>query len=388
MHSKSLHYLLVALIFFLWAGQPIQAQSAAERSPKKKTCGDLWPVQQGKKWGYIDRTGKLVISYTFSFAQEFSEGLACVETKVKSGYKYGYIDQTGKFVIPPQFYWGNPFSEGLAIAVMRRLEKGKIMISRFGYIDKSGCMVIRPQHVESEKYLSKFSEGLACLMQENGKIGYIDKTGKMVIPAQYSNAHPFSEGLAAVTVENKYGYIDTSGKMVIPPQFDNVGPFSEGLAYVESDGNKGFIDKSGKLVIKGEEFLEARGFSEGLAAVWGKNQKFGYIDKTGAFAIQPQFDRVGDFSEGLAAVQPDRQASWPGNLSYINQKGEIVIKSMSTLPDRTGRADSDLSYYRFCGEVARVGLGIKENTDAEGYIDTEGKFIWPEGITSGKKMEK
>ena len=46
----------------------------------------------------------------------------------------------------------------------------------------------------------------------------------------------------------------------------------------------------------------------GFPKVWlrsrGKNDKYGFIDKTGKFVIQPQFDRVGDFSEGLAAVKP------------------------------------------------------------------------------------
>ena len=109
----------------------------------------------------------------------------------------------------------------------------------------------------------------------------------------------------------------------------------------------------------------------------GKNDQYGFIDKTGKFVIQPQFHRVGDFSEGLAAVRPV-DASWPGDLAYINQKGEIVIKSMSTLPDRPMKAESDLHYYRFCGGVARVSLGNEEDSDLEGYINREGKFIWSE----------
>jgi len=33
------------------------------------------------------------------------------------------------------------------------------------------------------------------------------------------------------------------------------------------------------------------------------NGKSGYIDHTGAFVIQPRFDQVEHFSEGLAAVK-------------------------------------------------------------------------------------
>ena len=345
-------------------------------------------MEQDKKWGYIDKTGRLIIPFKFDFAADFSEGIVAVEIKGK----YGYIDKTGNFVIPPRFHWGRPFSEGLAVAVIRHLDqKGKITFNKFGYIDRSGNMVIQPQDVESAKWLSNFSEGLACVMQ-NDKFGFIDKAGQQVIPPRYGDAHPFSEGLAAVMIEGKYGYIDRSAKMVISPQFEMVGPFSEGLAYIDSNGNHGYIDKSGKMVINGKEFVEAGGFSEGLAAAMGKNDKYGYIDKTGNFVIQPQFDRVGDFSEGLAPVVPVKVSGGvfkPGNLAYINQRGQLVIKSMSTIPDRPDWGERDLSYHGFCGGVARVGLGKNQGDplyDAEGYINKEGKFIWPEVTPSKKEL--
>ena len=46
------------------------------------------------KWGYIDKEGKFVINPQFDCAEDFSEGLA----KVKVGGKYGWIDKTGKIV--------------------------------------------------------------------------------------------------------------------------------------------------------------------------------------------------------------------------------------------------------------------------------------------------
>jgi hypothetical protein len=383
MLPRNLLNLLGVLMVILWANQPAQPQSTPEIPLKKQTCGDLWPVQQDKKWGYIDKTGKLIIPFKFDHAGDFSEGLAAV----KLAGKYGYIDQTGKVVIPPRFDGGRPFSEGLAVVVICHFDrKGEILRYRYGYIDKSGTMVIQPRGVESLKWLSMFfrglafSEGRACMKQ--GKLGFIDKTGKMVIPARYNDVQPFSEGLAAVKVKGKYGYINRSGKIVIPPQFNDAGPFFEGLAPVHGDASRnqgGYIDKSGKLIINGAEFVLARAFSEGLAAVMGKKDKYGYIDKSGKFVIPPQFERVGDFSEGLAPVILV-DAGWPGDLAYINQRGQMVIKSKSTVPDRPYHAESDLRYYHFCGGVARVALGKDEGgPDAEGYINKEGKFIWPEG---------
>ena len=393
MLKKHLLCLLGAALFIFCLGQPGQAQSTPEALPKKKKCGELWPVEKGDKWGYIDRNGRLVISFQFDDANGFSEGLAAVTIKEKTGY----IDTAGKLIIPAKFDAGFHFSEGLAVVIIAH-EEAKKPFSGYGYIDKSGKMVIQPRKVESGKWLSyyaktlAFSEGLAGAQlgsPKKGKMGYIDKTGRQVIPPKYDHVESFSEGLAVVAIGEKYGYINRSGKMVIPPRFGGAGPFSEGLAPVTIDAtgnNWGYVDKSGQLVISGKEFAWARGFSEGLAAAGEKlNEKFGFIDKTGKFAIPPQFRRVGDFSEGLAAVQL-ADAGWPGNLAYINQKGEVVIKSMSTFPNNPEKVEYDLHNYRFCGGVARVSLGKKENEDAEGYINKEGKLIWPEAAPGKKEL--
>ena len=63
-----------------------------------------------KKYGFIDKNGKVVIEPQFDGADAFSEGLA----RVKKDRKWGFIDKSGKVVIEPQFDWVSDFSEGLA----------------------------------------------------------------------------------------------------------------------------------------------------------------------------------------------------------------------------------------------------------------------------------
>jgi hypothetical protein len=386
MLKKSLLSVLVALMVIFWAGQPAQAQSGVDNATTGKNCPERWRVKQNGKWGYIDKTGLVVIPCKFDGAEDFSEGLAAVVIKEK----WGYIDKTGKVVIPPRFLSGYPFSSGMALVVTKEFKKDRYQMHKLGYIDRSGKLVIQRKEALDSKSLfvsSKdlfFSEGF-LRVTENGKDGYLDRTGKQIIPCRFDYAQPFSEGLAAVSVGCKDGYIDRSGKMVIPPQLKEAGSFSEGSAIIRlNDKEWGYIDTSGKLVINGEEFSLAREFSEGLAAVTGKNDKYGFIDKTGKFVIPPQYDRVGDFSEGLAAVQKFGE-SWPGNLAYINKKGAIVIHSMSTDRNSPDRVEWDLHNYRFCGGMALVSAGNEADEDAQVYINQEGKIISPVIIPTKKK---
>lgn len=192
----------------------------------------------------------------------------------------------------------------------------------WGYINKKGNYVINPQFKDAEW----FNEGLALVKAEDGKYGFIDKKGNYEIPAQYSQATIFNEGLAFVVEEGGYPTcIDKDGDIVFEfSMAEGVGCFQEGLApfYVLNDKNEakwGFVDKKGNVAIN-PQFSVAYSFSNGLAAVANDKEKYGFIDKDGLYVINPQFDYVGNFREnGMAAFKSGDK--W----GYIDKKGKYVI---------------------------------------------------------------
>lgn len=192
--------------------------------------GDLARIFIDKKWGFIDKTEKQIISPVYHKCTQFIEDFALIE----KNNGIGFINKLGKTVIKPNYTGARTFSEYRA--PIRKNDK-------WGFIDTIGKIVIRPQFDES--YV--FCEDLAKI-KLNKKYGFINKNGERVIKAKYVNAKSFNEDLAAVNVDEKWGYIDKTGQIVINFQFDEAENFKNGLAQVKIDKGIGYIDKKGVVV--------------------------------------------------------------------------------------------------------------------------------------------
>jgi hypothetical protein len=66
----------------------------------------------------------------------------------------------------------------------------------------------------------------------------------------------------------------------------------------------------------------ARSFCEGLAAVYAGEHKFGFINRTGEFVIEPKFALPFDFENGLARVSVETGSGVKHG--YIDKKGKFV----------------------------------------------------------------
>ncbi len=146
--------------------------------------------------------------------------------------------------------------------------------------------------------------------ERNGKVGFIDATGKIVIQPKLPDdtSGEFHDGLLSLGISSG-PFIDRSGKRVIPDKLDRIWDFSEGLAAAEANFGKddpwGYIDRTGNWAIS-PRFPSypqglVSGFKEGLAAV-ETDEKVGYINHTGTFVIPQQFVAARDFSDGAAVI--------------------------------------------------------------------------------------
>lgn len=252
-------------------------------------------VMENGKPQFINKENKIL--FTVDKAEicfGFSEGMA----RVKIKGKWGYIDKTGKLIINPIYDDANEFKDGLAAVAKIDEKKNE---KQWGFIDKSGAVKINFQFIEDkEKYWCEpdyFSEGLAFVSNDGKQWGCIDKEGKYQINPQFEGQNwgmsHFKNGVAVVSQGNSFGYIDKNGKYIINPQYKDANAFSaNGLAAVQhSDGKWGFINKEGKYEIN-PQFEAVAGKFYGDVAFVKSSDKYGIIDKKGLYVINPQFDDV------------------------------------------------------------------------------------------------
>jgi hypothetical protein len=233
---------------------------------------------------------------------------------------------------------------------------------------------------------SKSADPLYRFVQ-NGKAGYIDSTGKVVINPQFSadgnSGDEFHDGLLEIGVSDGR-YVDVTGKLIIDK--GHGWDFSEGLAasFDREQQKWGYIDRSGKFAISPRFGTYPNGyvssFSDGLAVI-EVGKKYGYIDRTGEFVIQPRFLHATDFQEGMARVVVEGPCVYVGNgpcpdVRKVGENGEGKVPSCKfAFIDKSGSIVTSQRYdyaKEFSEGLAPVMIG-----ERWGYIDKKGRMVIP-----------
>ncbi|MCW5978366.1 MAG: WG repeat-containing protein [Bryobacteraceae bacterium] len=270
---------------------------------------------------------------------------------IREGRQFGFIDRTGKVVIAPRFDRVAGFREGLAAVWVG---------SQGGYINPAGETVIQPQY----STLTDFEEGRA-LVSKDGKYSVIDAKGKLVADIPYRVLGDYSAGLAVVqraregATPSAYGYIDRNGKVVIEPKFMPAGKFpadGKGLAAVGFERQWCYIDRAGNIVLRlpMEGRDRADGFRDGLLR-WKEGFYWGYRDPRGEWAIKPRFDEAQDFERGRARVMLE------GKWILIDAQGNPLDEPKGPIP---------------IAEPSE-GLTLAAEGPRLGYLDAGGKPAFP-----------
>lgn len=299
--------------------------------------GKMYTDDNPMYYGFMDNNGKVVIELKYDSLKQPTDGLIVAQ---KDG-KWGCINEKGKEVFDFEFDTIDNFYDGFAAA-----KKG----GRWGVINSKGKTVINFKY---EKLLVIGNK--IFLFKSDGKWGLSDLNGKILVENQYENVGLASNHIVSVKKAGKWGGIDKNGKVVIPFKYDYSFAFiDEKLAPVCKDGKYGYIDITGKLIIP-FEYSYASSFIDGIAVV-KQHDKFGYINESGDTIIPFMYDWATPFDEGIACVTED----FDDPSYYIDTKGEVFLEP--------GYEDI---------ENFVDGLALVYDDGKEFYINKKGKQVGP-----------
>lgn len=250
-----------------------------QRVDATKIAGGLMPVQRNSRVGYVNMRGREVIPTRYdivSSGQEWARAVSNDRIVVKRNGEYGVITTSNQVVVPFASNISNidDFRNGIA-----RVNKNKTV----SWLDKNGKPAQDPNAKTSAEVNAKEArtkdtqapntQEVASITtmpfstlkakQQDGKWGFVDDNDVVMITYSFDDIRPFSEGLAAVSIDDKWGFLNLGGELVIPFNFINdtatasetyqgvsAFVFKDGKAWVSTlaNGQKTCVDKTGEIV--------------------------------------------------------------------------------------------------------------------------------------------
>lgn len=296
----------------------------------------------------------------------FAINVSCASGSEES-YGYGYMDRTGTIVIEPQFDYAYAFSGG-----MGRIFSGKLSTygspdeGLYGFIDATGNIVVHPKYDEA----TDFSNDGYAAVKKNGKYGIINTSGDVVVDFSYDyiqyrqKTNTYDAFIGTV---NDWGSPDKGTHYII--KADGTIVFSGDYKYIYAydgyyEAKKG--EKYALLSLDGSEitgydFDSLTSESEDLIG-FKKGSYYGYIDLKGNVIIEAKYDSVGAFIDGKAIVEKNDK------YSLIDSAGNVLV---SYKADYVSKYPVNGVTYAFDGTLTTYGSpdnGYYYLMDLEGNI--------------------
>ncbi|PWJ41880.1 WG repeat-containing protein [Sediminitomix flava] len=205
---------------------------------------DYFPVVKDGKWGAIDKTGKVIIPFTYKHLSSFNiQNLAIAETENGKGV----INHLGNEILPFSFQKVQTLSNGQAIV----WENFKV-----GVVTLENKEIIKP----SFDAITFETEGIYRLLKD-GKFGLSKSDGEIILPTEYLSIESLGQkNIARINKENKYGLVNSLGELIAEPKYDKI-LFEEDLilGHIGNARTRFILDDKGEL-LETNEFVNQKAF--------------------------------------------------------------------------------------------------------------------------------
>lgn len=167
-------------------------------------------------------------------------------------------------------------------------------------------------------------EGLCCV-ELDGKFGFIDSEGMEAIPLRYDNATSFKEGRSVIVVNGEFGMIDKEGNEILEPRYESVDwYYEEGVAKISCEGKFGLTDRMGNEITP--LIYDWIGEMNENMLSFRRNGLYGFLRGDGTVIVEPVYDDVEEFRNGVAAVVKNNT---PLMINYLGDKISVPLMAES-----------------------------------------------------------
>ena len=295
---------------------------------------NLYPIRENGKWGFMDKTGNIIIIPSYDAVSACINGYIAVS----SNDNWGIIDYRGEIIVSIRYRL--EWKENCSVIILKDSNDSVAL-----FYTKTGTLSdFKWKNAIIEQGKSEYP-----VQSFEGLWGYVNDKGEEFIPCILVNADLFNEGWAGVDIynlENRWftcdALINQSGEMLFPPEgysIINWDGVSEGLIQIQDNKNGliGYMNMQGKIVIQ-PTWLDAHAFHGMFAAVQDSstNENY-YLDVSGKIldtTIHPPVE--GDdistaFSYGVTTVFVESSNGTElaimddtGSILFINHNNDIA----------------------------------------------------------------
>ena len=319
--------------------------------------GGLFLAKQGKLYGLLDSTGKLVLPVSYpELTSTFNNNYKFMTAEKK----YGLVNNKGKIVLEPQYQYISPIHGDKTLYMKKD--------GKFSVVDKNLKPLIPADSAESvllgDKRIAYFHKDRARIFDANGKLL---KTFMQPNLRTYGSDILAGEDTLKLSYDASVFLVNLATKSVKALPYNEVGDFNEEGIFVAKKDKHDFVDYTGKK-LNATGYYAVVNFSDGICAVQESSTASPYLaDKNFTKIKTLNSTFTGPYSEGLALC-----VGAFGALTYIDKTGNSVFSA-------TGKNG---------GKCIDGHIQIVDNFSNYTYVDKSGKQIGKDSWKSAREFSE
>ena len=269
------------------------------------------------RWGVMNAEGQVIVPPTYTFMGVYCEGLAIAATPAGDVY----LDGSGNVALPGPYEEATDFIDGLARVKVH---------GRWGIIGRGGAFVHPPQFDKIGTIVGgaawAVQAGRCSVLGPAGVIGadfddvqmakhegvwpvkrgqswsLLFPDGRLV--GAYERVSSVDNGFAMVNRGGKWGFVRPDGTATTEQRYDDLRTFIDGHAAARIEGRGWSLLREDGSELPGA-YQDVGMFGDGRCPVQ-KDNRWGYVDRSGGVVVAPSLANAGRFCHGMASVQsPD-----------------------------------------------------------------------------------